>query len=62
MTTDSKVLVDFLMKVPAQELIEGTTKTLTEDVSIHYFTLVIRELIIIVIILSFCTKSEILRS
>jgi hypothetical protein len=35
------------MKVPAQELIEGIEKTLKEEVSVHYFILVIRELVVI---------------
>lgn len=36
-TSDSKELVDFLMKVPAQQLIEWTEKVLTEEVSARSF-------------------------
>jgi hypothetical protein len=40
-TSDSKELLEFLMKVPAEKLIEGTDKTLTEEVSATSFILVI---------------------
>jgi hypothetical protein len=33
-TSDSKELVEFLMKVPAQQLIEWTEKVFTEEVSV----------------------------
>jgi carboxylesterase type B len=34
-TSDSKELVEFLMKVPAQQLTEGIEKTLMEEVSVN---------------------------
>lgn len=39
-TSDSKELVEFLMKVPAQQLTEWTEKFLTEDVSIKSFIVI----------------------
>jgi hypothetical protein len=38
------------MKVPAQELIEGTLKSLKEEVSAHYFALMVRELVMVIIL------------
>lgn len=39
-TSDSKELVEFLMKVPAQQLTEGTEKALTEEVSVKAFIVI----------------------
>ena len=39
-TSDSKELVEFLMKVPAQELTEMTEKVLTEEVSVKSFIVI----------------------
>jgi len=39
-TSDSKELVEFLMKVPAQQLIEATEKALTENVSVKSFIVI----------------------
>jgi carboxylesterase type B len=40
-TSDSKELVEFLMKVPAQELTEATDKVFTESVSVKSFIVII---------------------
>jgi len=39
-TSDSKELVEFLMKVPAQHLTEMTEKALTEEVSVKSFIVI----------------------
>ena len=39
-TSDSKELVDFLMKVPAQQLTEMTEEVLTEEVSVKSFIVI----------------------
>jgi hypothetical protein len=39
-TSDSKELVEFLMKVPAQQLTEGIEKVLNEEVSVNSTTVI----------------------
>lgn len=39
-TSDSKKLLEFLMKVPAQKIVEGIDKALEEEVSVSFFIVI----------------------